>query len=190
MLAMTQVINLRDHEAVARATADGTYVRIDRRTPWGNPFPVRREAQRAESLRHYLDHLRAHPDVVAAARTALAGQTLACWCVPRACHGMVLAALADAPPTVDFLATPTSVLEQVGTVHRYTDRWGGEARVRLQGPWQWAGHRFAPIYLEAVDQALGSPFADLAAETLGGVWICGWPASVLVALAEGGSGDA
>lgn len=93
----TRVIHLRD----------GPYdVLIDRTTPWGNPFThkpstlakfhvgTRKEAiesfkvwalwsadEGAVWIREHVHELR--------------GKTLACWCHPLACHGWVLADMAD-----------------------------------------------------------------------------------------------
>lgn len=72
-------------------------VRIDRKTPWGNPFTMKSEAERASVIERYrtwlweeirsgripLEHL-----------AALEGKTLWCWCAPLPCHGHVLAAAA------------------------------------------------------------------------------------------------
>lgn len=70
-----------------RHLAPGDYVRIDRRSEWGNPFPVAAHG-REEALRLFRAYLAESPDLVERARTELAGKTLACWCPPEAaCHG-------------------------------------------------------------------------------------------------------
>ena len=92
--APTEVINLRDHGAVAAARTAGRLVRIDRRSRWGNPFRLRREADRAQVIAQYRAWLLAQPDLLAALPT-LRGKVLACWCAPRPCHGDVLVALAE-----------------------------------------------------------------------------------------------
>ncbi|HVK25939.1 MAG TPA: DUF4326 domain-containing protein [Actinokineospora sp.] len=49
-----------------------------------------------DALDAYARHLAAHPDLIAAARTDLAGADLACWCPPdRPCHADVLLALVN-----------------------------------------------------------------------------------------------
>jgi hypothetical protein len=90
----TQVINLRDQAAVATARAAGRLVRIDRRSRWGNPFRLRREADRAQVIARYRAWLLTQPDLLAALPT-LRGKALACWCAPRPCHGDVLVALVE-----------------------------------------------------------------------------------------------
>ena len=70
-------------------------VRVDRGTPWGNPFILGVDGDRAEVCRlfeayatwrlclqsHWLDHLRA--------------RDLACWCAPEQCHAETLMRLAN-----------------------------------------------------------------------------------------------
>lgn len=73
-------------------------VRIDRKTPLGNPFvlpPNATEAQRAHCLELYEDWLweRLGMGDVAVCRAydrIEAGSQLACWCAPRPCHGDVI----------------------------------------------------------------------------------------------------
>lgn len=93
----TRVISLRDTEAVAAAKADGTFVRIDRQTNWGNPFRLHKNtaAGRARAIEQYRAWIATEADLLNALPT-LQGKTLACWCAPKPCHGDVLAALADA----------------------------------------------------------------------------------------------
>jgi hypothetical protein len=94
VLPPTEVINLRDQAAVAAARAAGRLVRIDRRSRWGNPFRLRREADRAQVIAQYRAWLLTQPDLLAALPT-LRGKALACWCAPRPCHGDVLVALVE-----------------------------------------------------------------------------------------------
>jgi len=72
-------------------------VRIDRPTKWGNPFEIGKDGTRDEVTakfrawitagdgQHLLRHLH-----------ELKGKQLGCHCAPMACHGDVLAELADA----------------------------------------------------------------------------------------------
>ena len=72
-------------------------VRIDRRSRWGNPFPLRpsaTEAERAEVVELYRAHLMRmvmEGRVTIKQLAALDGKQLACWCAPKRCHGDVLA---------------------------------------------------------------------------------------------------
>jgi hypothetical protein len=68
---------------------------ISRPSKWGNPYRVSDHGL-PEALALYRRHLRAHPELVEAARRELAGRTLACWCPPdRPCHGDILLEVVD-----------------------------------------------------------------------------------------------
>lgn len=69
-------------------------VLIDRRTRWGNPFVIGRDGDRAEVIAKYRTWLMSQPDLLADL-PELCGKVLGCWCKPDACHGDVLAELAD-----------------------------------------------------------------------------------------------
>jgi Domain of unknown function (DUF4326) len=66
---------------------------------WANPFKIGPEMSREESIRQYRARLLSSPALLAAV-PELRGKVLACWCKERdravACHGDVLAELADA----------------------------------------------------------------------------------------------
>jgi hypothetical protein len=84
---------------------------------WGNPFSDKpgdtlaavRVGSRAESIeayREWLDGLRTVPGLTPPSRDEivreLRGRVLGCWCAPKACHGDVLAGIAnDEPATTD-----------------------------------------------------------------------------------------
>lgn len=76
-------------------------VYIGRPGPWGNPFSHLEQthcikvATRADAVAEYEKMLRADPDLVARAKRELKGKVLGCWCFPRACHGDVLAKVAN-----------------------------------------------------------------------------------------------
>lgn len=62
-------------------------------TKWHNPHkPAPRSPEaNAAAVAAYRDHLRQHPELVAAARVELAGKRLACWCsLELPCHADVL----------------------------------------------------------------------------------------------------
>ncbi|HEX3133793.1 MAG TPA: DUF4326 domain-containing protein [Planctomycetota bacterium] len=71
-------------------------VYIGRPSPWGNPFRLGDEAQRAEVVAQYRAWVMAQPEFLARIRRELRGKRLGCWCAPRACHGDVLAQIANA----------------------------------------------------------------------------------------------
>ena len=81
----TTLINLRTHRGLI------DYVLIDRRTIYGNPFPITKSRDRAMSIRtfrKYFEKRMQVPQYVAAVEE-LRGKKLACWCTPLACHGNV-----------------------------------------------------------------------------------------------------
>lgn len=61
---------------------------------WANPFKLEREADRPIVLARYRIWLLSQADLLRDIHE-LHGKTLACWCAPKACHGDVLAELAE-----------------------------------------------------------------------------------------------
>ncbi len=90
------ILNLRrmSGDTSAEALLERGIVRVDRATPWGNPFVVGRHGTRAQVIARYRRHLwqriRAG-EIDLAKLAALDGLDLACWCHPKPCHGTVLA---------------------------------------------------------------------------------------------------
>ena len=95
-----RTLNLRDRAAFD-AVRSGSAVRIDRKTDWGNPFPLRKEAgpaERREVIEQYREYLADAIDSgkVDPGRLAkLDGKALACHCAPQPCHGDVLSQAAS-----------------------------------------------------------------------------------------------
>ena len=86
--AAAVVVNLRKNPA-----AGDDLVRIDRKTPWGNPYRIRTHRDRAVVIDLYRAHLRGLINqgvFTLEALAALDGKRLACWCAPLPCHGDVL----------------------------------------------------------------------------------------------------
>jgi hypothetical protein len=71
-------------------------VYIGRPSKWGNPFVIGRDGPRTQVIERYERWLLEQHELLAAL-PELAGKTLGCWCAPHACHGDVLARLANAP---------------------------------------------------------------------------------------------
>lgn len=61
---------------------------------WGNPFEIGKHGTRAEVIAKYREYLLGNKELMALLPT-LRGKILGCWCKPEACHGEVLAELAD-----------------------------------------------------------------------------------------------
>jgi hypothetical protein len=67
---------------------------IGRPGKWGNPFAIGKDGSRDEVIAKYRRWILSQPDLMAAL-PELTGRTLGCWCAPHACHGDVLAELAE-----------------------------------------------------------------------------------------------
>lgn len=50
---------------------------------------------RAEAIRKYEEWVRSQPEMMAMIKKELRGKVLSCWCVPRLCHGHILAWIAN-----------------------------------------------------------------------------------------------
>lgn len=92
----TTVVNRRQ---TLRRTSD---VYIGRPGPWGNPFIIGADGDRAAVIKKYRAWITGNDRVAVALRRNLRrirGRRLVCWCAPAPCHGDVLAELADAEVT-------------------------------------------------------------------------------------------
>ena len=73
-------------------------VYIGRPSKWGNPFPIDRFHTREQVIADFSVWIKKQPRLMAAL-PELRGKILGCWCSPMACHGDVLAALANSGGT-------------------------------------------------------------------------------------------
>lgn len=71
-------------------------VYIGRPSKWGNPFIIGRDGTRDEVVAKYEAWIYTQPQLLADLHE-LRGKVLGCWCAPLACHGDVLARLANQP---------------------------------------------------------------------------------------------
>ena len=91
----TVVVNLSRHKGLIEwAKSAGVFVRVDRRSRWGNPFLIPRDGDRDQVIAAYRAHLLSDPELVDDVHE-LRGKILGCWCSPKACHGDILAEAAD-----------------------------------------------------------------------------------------------
>lgn len=80
-------------------------VYIGRPSKWGNPFKIGVDAAGAVWSREgVIDLYRAwlyanEPQLIEDAKRELRGKVLGCWCSPQACHGDVLAEIANEDST-------------------------------------------------------------------------------------------
>lgn len=72
-------------------------VYIGRPSQWGNPYVIGRDGTREQVIEQYRQYLFNSPALIKAL-PSLRGKRLGCWCHPQACHGDVLAELANALP--------------------------------------------------------------------------------------------
>ena len=76
-------------------TSKERYVYIGRPGIWGNPFTIQKHG-RDGAIAEYRKWILRQPDLIKLL-PMLKDKTLGCWCKPEACHGDVLAELADMP---------------------------------------------------------------------------------------------
>lgn len=75
-------------------------VKVDRRTKWGNQYPITTTRGNAiGAFLYWLDVSCPGQELKEAARRELRGKNLACWCpLDKACHADVLLEIANGPP--------------------------------------------------------------------------------------------
>ena len=92
----TTVVNVRKVRGV-RPPYDiyiGREARGFARSKWANVFKIGTDGKRAEVIEKYRTHLFDRHDLLAGLGS-LRGKRLGCWCAPEACHGDILANLAE-----------------------------------------------------------------------------------------------
>ena len=95
---LTVVANMRkgaDTELIDWAKKNKKYIRIDRKSPFGNPFIIGTDGDRDAVCDKYEEYFTSRPDLVKRI-FELKGMVLGCWCYPERCHGSYLARLANA----------------------------------------------------------------------------------------------
>jgi hypothetical protein len=93
----TVVVSLRGQHAnlIAWAETQDLYVRIDRRTEWGNPFEIPGDGDRVVVIANFAEHYLTHKPSLLSRVGELRGKALGCWCAPEPCHGDVLKRAAE-----------------------------------------------------------------------------------------------
>ncbi len=69
-------------------------VYIGRGSKWGNPYKIGKDGTRGEVITKYETYIMNKPELLADIHE-LRGKVLGCYCKPKACHGDVLARLAE-----------------------------------------------------------------------------------------------
>lgn len=67
---------------------------IGRPSKWGNPFIIGKDGDRTTVIRKYQQWISTQPSLLASIHE-LQGKRLGCYCAPLACHGDILADLAN-----------------------------------------------------------------------------------------------
>jgi hypothetical protein len=80
-----------DEALLAWAEAEDRFVRIDRKTDWGNPFEIPEDGERAEVVSKFAKFYLPHKNGLLCEITNLSGKVLGCWCHPEECHGHAIA---------------------------------------------------------------------------------------------------
>lgn len=101
-MTKTTVVHVNSPEW-AQAVKDGTAVYIGRAVPrrgfaeskWANPFKIQGRYTREMALKDFTVYLWEDDRLLEGIRSELRGKVLGCWCAPQACHGDLLARLAD-----------------------------------------------------------------------------------------------
>lgn len=70
-------------------------VYIGRPSKWGNPFKIGQDGTREQVTAKYKSWLLSNDNMLNDVKTELKGKILGCWCKPHACHGDVLAEMAN-----------------------------------------------------------------------------------------------
>lgn len=70
-------------------------IRVDRKSPWGNPFVLGVDGNRVQVIAKYSRWLRSQPELLRRL-PEIRGKDLACHCAPLPCHADLLLRLANA----------------------------------------------------------------------------------------------
>jgi hypothetical protein len=84
-----------DEALLAWAEAADRFVRIDRKTEWGNPFEVPEDGDRAEVVASFTKFYLPHKPSLLGRMSSLRGMVLGCWCHPQECHGHTIAEIVN-----------------------------------------------------------------------------------------------
>ncbi len=90
----TTVVNVRTDPSYTVYIGRAVPRRRLRASTWANPFKIGPDGTREDVIAKYRAYLLERPDLLADVGS-LHGQRLGCWCAPEACHGDVLAELAE-----------------------------------------------------------------------------------------------
>jgi hypothetical protein len=82
------------HKLVVHCKHEPYDIYIGIPSEFGNKFVIGKDGTREDVVRKYEEWIKTQPDLLAKL-PELKGKVLGCWCAPLACHGDVLARLAN-----------------------------------------------------------------------------------------------
>lgn len=103
-----------DEALLAWAEAESRFVRVDRKTDWGNPFEMPGDGDRALVVGKFSKFYLPHKPRLLADTPGLAGMVLGCWCHPEECHAHVIAEVCNRARAGD--GTAEEVADQIAEV--------------------------------------------------------------------------
>jgi len=103
-----------DEALVAWAESNDCFVRIDRRSDWGNPFEMPDDGERAEVVAKFTKFYLPYKDGLLRRMPELRGKVLGCWCYPEECHGHILAEIVNREAQGE--ATTEQLVDQLAEV--------------------------------------------------------------------------
>lgn len=62
---------------------------------WANPFTIKECGSAEVAVQRYREYILNKPELLNCIKSELSGKILGCWCKPGACHGDVLAEIAN-----------------------------------------------------------------------------------------------
>lgn len=89
-----RVVEKSFNEFVVHCKKEHYDVYVGRPSKWGNPFVVGKHGKQGECVELFREWI-VNQDHLLAQLDELKGKVLGCWCSPKACHGHVLAELAN-----------------------------------------------------------------------------------------------
>jgi ParB-like chromosome segregation protein Spo0J len=94
----TIIVTMRDNrhtQLIEWASDANLYERVDRATPWGNPFETPDDGDRPTVITNYETHYLPYKPSLLKRIPRLHGKALGCWCYPKPCHADILKRMAD-----------------------------------------------------------------------------------------------
>ncbi|KKM73004.1 hypothetical protein LCGC14_1414830 [marine sediment metagenome] len=85
---------MSDNSKVVHCKKKPYDVYIGRPSKWGNPFVVLLDGDRDQVIEKYREWIQTQPQLMDSLHE-LKGKVLGCWCKPQACHGDILAEMAE-----------------------------------------------------------------------------------------------